>query len=84
MPSAEQKTKNEVGNESGPTVPNGDAGNASSEVCEHSRDDAEDGHCDAEPNTEKPGSDGNWRQVEDEEGVFETGNVVKPANKRYQ
>ena len=84
MPSAEKKNKNKIGNESGRTVPNGDAGNTSSDVCEDSRDNAECCHCDAEPNTEKPRSDGNWRQVEDEEGVFETGNVVKPANKRYQ
>ena len=84
MPSAEQKTKNEVGNESGPTVPNGNARNTRREVGEDSRDDAEDGHCDAEPNTEKPGSDRNWRQIEDEERVFEAGDVVKPANKADQ
>jgi len=51
---------------------------------DHSRDDAEYCHCDAEPNTEKPGSDGNWRQVKDKERVFETGNVVKPANECHQ
>ena len=84
MPSAEKKNKNKVGHESGPTVPNGDAGNASSEVSEDSRDDAEYCHRDAEPNTEKPGSDGNWRQVKDKERVFETGNVVKPANECHQ
>src|SRR2546423_14318726 len=84
MPSAEKKNKNKVGHESGPTVPNGDAGNASSEVSEDSRDDAEYCHRDAEPNTEKPGSDGNWRQVKDKERVFDTGNVVKPANECHQ
>src|SRR5437762_5026984 len=83
MPSAEKKNKNKIGNESGRTVPNGDAGNTSSDVCEDSRDNAECCHCDAEPNTEKPRPDGNWRQVEDEEGVIETGNVAKRANTRY-
>jgi len=84
MPSAEKKNKNKVGHESGPTVPNGDAGNASSEVCKHGRDDAEDGNDDAEPNTEKPRSDCNGCQVKDEKRVLETGNVVKPANESHQ
>src|SRR5207249_4013338 len=84
MPSAEKKNKNKIGHESGPTVPNGDAGNASSEVCEHSRDDAEDGNGYAEPNTEKPRSDRDGCQVKDEERVLETGNVVKPADEGYK
>ena len=84
MPSAEQKTKNEVGNESRPTVPNGNARNTRREVGEDRRDDAEDRDGDTEPDTKKPGSDGNWRQVKDKERVFETGNVVKPANEYHQ
>jgi hypothetical protein len=80
MPSAEKKNKNKVGHESGPTVPNGDAGNASSEVCEHGRDDAQDSNRDAEPNTEKPGADSNRRQIKDEKRVLETGNVIEPAD----
>ena len=84
MPSAEKKNKNKIGNESGRTVPNGDAGNTSSDVCEDSRDNAECCHCDAEPNTEKPRSDRNGCQVKDEERVLETGNVVKPPDEGYK
>jgi hypothetical protein len=84
MPSAEKKNKNKVGHESGPTVPNGNAGNASSEVREHGRDDAEDGNDDAEPNAEKPRSDRNGCQVKDEKRVLETGKVVKPPDEGYK
>ncbi len=84
MPSAEEKNKNKIGNESGRTVPNGDAGKTGSEVGQDGRDDAQDGNRDAEPTTEKPGSDGNWRQVKDEERVLETGNVVKPPDEGYK
>ena len=84
MPSAEQKTKNEVGNESGPTVPNGNARNTRREVGENRRDDAEDRDGDTEPDTKKPGSDSNRCKVKDEERILETGNVVKPANKADQ
>jgi len=65
MPSAEQKTKNEVGNESGPTVPNGNARNTRREVGEDRRDDAEDRDGDTEPDTKKPGSDSNRCKVKD-------------------
>ena len=65
MLSAEQKTKNEVGHESGPTVPNGNARNTRCEVGEDRRDDAEDRHGDTKPDTEKPGSDGNRCKVKD-------------------
>ena len=84
MPSAEQKTKNEVGNESGPTVPNGNARNTRREVGEDRRDDAEDGDGYTESDTEKPGSYSNGCKVKNEERVFETGNVVKPANEGYK
>ena len=84
MPSAEQKTKNEVGHESGPAVPNGHARNTRREVGEDRRDDAEDRDGDTEPDTKKPGSDSNRCKVKDEERVLETGNVVKPANKADQ
>ena len=84
MPSAEKKTKNEVGNESGPTVPNGHARNTGRQVGEDRRDDAEDGDGDTESDTEKPGSYSNGCKVKNEERVFETGNVVKPANEGYK
>ena len=84
MPSPEQKTKNEVGHESGRTIPNRNARNTSREVGEDRRNDAEDRDGDAEPDTEKPGSDSNRCKVKDEERVLETGNVVKPANKADQ
>ena len=84
MPSAEKKNKNKIGNESGRTVPNGDAGKTGSEVGEDGRDDAQDGNRDAEPNTEKPRSDCNGCQVKDEKRVLETGKVVKPANEGYK
>jgi len=84
MRSAEKNTKNKVCHESARTVPNGNTGKTRGEVREDRRNDAEYCNCDTEPNSEKPRSDSNWRQVEDEERVFETGNVVKPSNERYQ
>src|SRR4051794_404793 len=84
MPSAEKKNKNKIGNESGRTVPNGNAGKTGSEVGEDRRDHAQDGNRDAEPNTEKPGADRNWGQVKDEKRVLETGNIVKPPDEGYK
>src|SRR2546421_2441889 len=84
MPSTEKNTKNEVCHESARTVPNGNTWKTGGEVREDSRNDAEYCNCDTEPNSKKPRSDSNWRQIKDKERILETGNVVKPANQSHQ
>ena len=80
MPPSEQKNKNKVGSKRRHTVPNEDARKTTRQVCQNGRDDTGHCHCDPEPKTEKPGADGNRRQINNEERVLETSNVVKPAN----
>jgi hypothetical protein len=80
MPPPEKENKNKVRNKRRHTVPSDDARKTTSQVCQNGRNDTRHCDCDPEPETEKPGADGNWRQVKDEKRVLETSNVVKPAN----
>src|SRR5205823_4636194 len=84
MPPSEKEDENQIGNKCRDTVPNDDAGETTGQVCQHRRDDTGYGDCDPEPKTEKPGADGNWRQIKNQERVLEARNVVKPADEGYE
>jgi len=84
MPPSKKKNKKKIRHKGGDTVPNGDARKARRQVWDDGGGDAEYCDCDAEPNSEKPRSDSDWRQVKDKERAFETGKVVKPAYERHQ
>ena len=80
MPPSEKENKNEIGNKRRHTVPNDDARKATSQVCQNGRDDTGHCDCDPEPKTEEPRANGDWRHINNQERVLETGNVVKPAD----